>query len=88
VVVLILLTHDNYTEKRGCQKKNIVLSLSIQKEIDERRLNMESEVNTSMNELRIRTLLHQSGIQKNMGYSTATLLLAVSVPALVQCGQA
>jgi hypothetical protein len=32
-------------------KKNIVFSLSIQKEIEKRRLNMESEVNKSMNKL-------------------------------------
>jgi len=40
-------------------KKDIAFSLSIQREIERRRLNVESEVNKSMNELGIRTLLHQ-----------------------------
>jgi hypothetical protein len=65
-------------------KKNIVFSLSIQKEIEKRRLNMESEVNKSMNELGIRTLLHQSGIQKEKGYSTVTLLFALIVLPVIR----
>jgi len=56
-------------------KKNIAISLSLQKEIEKRHLNVESEVNKSMNELGIRTLLHLSGIQKEKGYPTITLLL-------------
>lgn len=63
---------------------NIALSLSIQKEIEKRRLNMESEVNKSMNELGIRTLLHQSGIHKEKGYSTATLLFALLVLPVIK----
>ena len=65
-------------------KKNIVFSLSIQKEIEKRQLNMESEVNKSMNELGIRTLLHQSGIQKEKGYSTVTLLFALIVLPVIR----
>lgn len=65
-------------------KKNIAFSLSIQKEIERHRLNVESEVNKSMNELGIRTLLHQSGIQKEKGYSTATLLFALIVLPVIK----
>ena len=55
-------------------KKNIAFSLSIQREIKKHRLNVESEVNKSMNELGIRTLLHKSGIDKEKGYPTIMLL--------------
>ncbi len=65
-------------------KKNIVFSLSLQKEIEKRQLNMESEVNKSMSELGIRTLLHQSGIQKEKGYSTVTLLFALIVLPVIR----
>jgi hypothetical protein len=65
-------------------KKNIPFSLSVQKEIQRHRLNVESEVNKSINELGIRTLLHQSGIHKEKGYSTVTLLFALLVLPLIK----
>jgi hypothetical protein len=65
-------------------KKNIVFSLSIQKEIEKCRLNMESEVNKSMSELGIKTLLHQSGIQKKKGHSTVTLLFALIILPVIK----
>ena len=65
-------------------KKNIAFSLSIQREIEKRRLNMESEVNKSMNELGIRALLHQSGIEKEKGFSTVTLLFALLVLPVIK----
>jgi hypothetical protein len=65
-------------------KKDIAFSLSIQREIEKRHLNVESEVNKSMNELGIRTLLHQSGIQKEKGFSTTTLLFALIILPLIR----
>jgi hypothetical protein len=65
-------------------KKDIAFSLSIQREIEKRHLNMESEVNKSMNELGIRTLLHQSGIHKEKGFSTVTLLFALIVLPVIK----
>lgn len=65
-------------------KKNIACSLSIQREIEKRRLNMESEINKSMNELGIRTLMHQSGIHKEKGFSTVTLLFALIVLPVIK----
>ncbi|MGV8075263.1 MAG: transposase [Syntrophobacteraceae bacterium] len=65
-------------------KKNIAFSLSVQKEIENRRLNIESEINKSMNELGIRTLLHRSGIQKEKGYSTVTPLFALLVLPVIK----
>jgi hypothetical protein len=65
-------------------KKNIVYSLSLQKEIERHRLNMESEINKSMNEVGIRTLLRQSGIHKEKGYATVTLLFALLVLPVIK----
>ena len=65
-------------------KKDIPFSLSIQREIEKHRLNVESEVNKSMNELGIRTLLHQSGIQKEKGFPTVTLLFALIVLPVIK----
>jgi hypothetical protein len=60
--------------------------MSIKKEIERRRLNMESEVYRSMDELGIQTLLHHSGIQKQKSYSTVTLLFALIVlPVIRRC---
>ena len=60
-------------------KKDISFSLSIQREIESRGLNVESEVNKSINELGIRTLLHQSGIRKEKGFPPVTLLFVMTV---------
>jgi hypothetical protein len=65
-------------------KKNIAFSLSVQREIERHRLNVESEVDKSMKELGIRTLLHRSGIQKEKGYSTTTLLFALIVLPVIK----
>ncbi len=65
-------------------KKNISFSLSVQREIERRHLNMESEINKSMNELGIRTLLHQSGIHKEKGVPPVTLLFALIILPVIK----
>jgi len=65
-------------------KKDISFSLSIQREIESRGLNVESEVNKSFNELGIRTLLHQSGIHKEKGFPPVTLLFVMTVLPLIK----
>ena len=65
-------------------KKDISFSLSIQREIESRGLNVESEVNKSFNELGIRTLLHQSGIRKEKGFPPVTLLFVMVVLPLIK----
>ena len=65
-------------------KKDISFSLSIQREIESRGLNVESEVNKSFNELGIRTLLHQSGIRKEKGFPPVTLLFVMTVLPLIK----
>lgn len=65
-------------------KKNIPFSLSIQKEIEKHRLNVESEVDKSMKELKIGTILRRSGIRKEKGWSTVSLLFALIVLPLIK----
>ena len=52
-------------------------SLSLQKEMDKRNLSMDSEFNKAFKELKIKALLHRSGIKKHKGYPTITLLYLV-----------
>ena len=65
-------------------KRNIAFSLSLQREIEKRRLNVESEVNKSINERSIRSLLHQSGIHKQKGFSTVSLLFVPLVLPIIR----
>jgi len=43
-------------------------SLSLQKQIEKRNFSMETETNKALNELNIRSLLHQSNIRKQKGF--------------------
>lgn len=65
-------------------KKDIAFSLSLQREIEKHHLNPESEIDKSMNELGMRTLLHQAGIQKEKGYPTITVLFALIVLPVIK----
>lgn len=65
-------------------KKNIAFSLSLQREIEKHHLNPESEINKSMNELRVRTLLHQAGIMKEKGHPTVTMLFALIILPVIK----
>jgi hypothetical protein len=64
--------------------KNNLISLSLQRQIEDSRLNMESEVNKSMNQLGIRTLLCRSGIQKQKGCPPVSLLFALILLPLIK----
>jgi hypothetical protein len=50
------------------------LSLSLQKEIEKRKLSLDSEIHTALQALRIKSLLCRSNILKVKGYTTASLL--------------
>jgi hypothetical protein len=52
-------------------------SLSMQKEMDKRNLSMDSELNKAFKELKIKSLLRRSGIRKQKGYPTITLLYLI-----------
>lgn len=60
-------------------------SLSLQKQIEKRNFSMETETNKALNELNIRSLLHQSNIRKQKGYATISLFyLLILLPFLKQ----
>lgn len=59
-------------------------SLSLQKELDQRNLSMDSEINKSFKELKIRSLLHQSNIYKQKGYATVAILYYVLLLPFIQ----
>ena len=62
---------------------NTTFSLSLQKQIEERKLNLDSEIDTAFNALGIKTLLHRCNIMKRKGYETFTLLyLFILLPFL------
>jgi len=57
--------------------KNTPLSLSVQREIEKHRLNLESEIDKSMVRLGFRTLLSQAGIRKEKGFAPVSVLLVL-----------
>jgi hypothetical protein len=57
--------------------KNTRLSLSVQREIQKHRLNLESEIDKSMVRLGFRTLLSQAGIRKEKGFAPVNVLLVL-----------
>ena len=52
-------------------------SLSIQKEIIKHQLNLDSEIDKSIKELGVKTLLQKSGITKRKGFPALQLLFAL-----------
>ena len=67
-------------------QKHTPLSLSIQREIEKHRLNMESEIDKSMGKLGFRTLLDRSGIRKQKGYAPISLLFVLAVLPFIKEG--
>ncbi len=62
---------------------NNTFSLSLQKQINQQHIFFDSEINNAFNELNFKTMLHRSGIFKEKGYATNTVLfLIVLLPFL------
>lgn len=59
-------------------------SLSLQREIRKSRLSMDSELNISMNNLGVRTLLNKAGITKKKGFTPITILFALIILPLIK----
>ena len=58
-------------------------SLSLQKEMGKRNLSMDCEINKTFKELKVKSLLRRSGIMKQKGYQSISLLyLLVLLPFL------
>lgn len=56
---------------------NKSFSLSLQKELQKRSLDMDSEINKALRELRMKSLLNRCGIVKRRGYVTITLFYLI-----------
>lgn len=65
-------------------KKDISFSLSIQKEIQQKRLCLESEVERSFSELGIKSLLHRSGISKEKGFAPSALIFIMILLPMIK----
>jgi len=65
-------------------KKDIAFSLSLQKEIQHKRLCLESEVEKSWSEVGIKTLLHRAGISKEKGFAPSTLLFVLILLPMIK----
>ena len=53
---------------------NTTFSLSLQKQIEQKKLNLDSEIDASFRALGIKTMLQRSNIKKEKGYNTAFIL--------------
>lgn len=56
---------------------NSTFSLSMQKQIQKNQITFDSEINRAFNELKFKSLLRRSGIVKQKGYSTVSILLFI-----------
>ena len=64
-------------------KTNNTFSLSMQKQIAGSQISFDSELNRAFNEIKVKTLLNRSGIYKQRGYATVSILfLIVLLPFL------
>jgi IS4 transposase len=59
-------------------------SLSLQKEMERRKLSMDSEIDQAMREVKMKSMLHHSGIMKKRGYATFSLLYLVILLPFIQ----
>jgi len=58
--------------------------LSLQKEMERRKLTMDSEIDRAMQELKVKSMLRQSGIIKKRVYCTLTLMYLVILLPFIQ----
>lgn len=64
-------------------KTNKTFSISLQKQIEKSHTAFDSEINKAFNDLKLKQLLNRSGIMKQRGYSTVSILfLIVLLPFL------
>ena len=58
---------------------NNTFSLSLQKQISNQEIVIDSEINNAFKELKFRSILNRSGIRKTRGYKTITLLFLITL---------
>lgn len=65
---------------------NKSFSLSLQKQIQNRKISLDTELNRSFDELKLRSLLKQGGIIKKKGFSTVSLLFMIVLLPFIKRG--
>ena len=58
---------------------NSTFSLSLQKQIQQQHVSIDSEISSAFQELNFRSLLSRSGILKQRGYATITLMFLIAL---------
>ena len=58
---------------------NSTFSLSLQKQIQQQHVTIDSEISRAFDELNFRSLMHRSGIFKQRGYTTITLMFLITL---------
>jgi hypothetical protein len=81
--ILDIAKHLIILKKRTAMNSISSFSLSLQKQIQNQTISIDTEINRAFQELRFRSLLRRSGITKNKGYATISLMfLFVLLPFL------
>ena len=81
--MLDIAKHLTILKKRAAMKSNTSFSLSLQKQIQNQNILIDTEINRAFQELKFKTLLNRSGITKIKGYATISLMfLFVLLPFL------
>jgi hypothetical protein len=81
--ILDIAKHLISLKKRTAMNSNSTFSLSLQKQIQNQTISVDTEINRAFQELEFRSLLRRSGITKNKGYATISLMfLFVLLPFL------
>ena len=83
-VVVVNQLHIQLHEKLSCREAEQLIFTVHPTGNREAWPQCESEVNTSFNELGVRTLLHQSGIRKDEVFPPVTLLFVLIVLPLIK----
>ena len=81
--ILEIAKQPKILKKRAAMNSFNTFSLSLQKQINKQSISIDTEINRAFQELNFRALLKRSGITKNKGYATISLMfLFVLLPFL------
>ncbi len=81
--ILDIAKHPISLKKRTAMNSISSFSLSLQKQIQNQSVSIDTELNRAFGELKFRSLLKRSGITKNRGYATISMMfLFVLLPFL------
>ena len=73
-------------KKRTAMNSISTFSLSLQKQIQNQTISIDTEINRAFVELKFRSLLRRSGITKNKGYATISLMFRTYSGGMLPAG--